>query len=189
MVETINSLLVPVEKFFHGDLYSEGPWNSLHHVCCRLCKTKNPEGKNSHWCKGLCRSCYRRLLISHRLYNDQWLEKNSFYCGNEKNKKTYKQLGKEAIVFKDEDIETLLDRYDWKCAYSKVPLQNHDHKQPNAFQIEYVVSGGQIELVPVSRAINCSKKSLMEATALMRWAKRVGVSYPFNYVSVEQFLD
>ena len=178
------------EKFFHGEFYSEGPWNSTTAVCCSLCKTKNRENKYRHWAKGLCRSCYRRLSVTHRLYNDRWNLVNS---GKDEtgfnNKKYYKQISTEKIIFDATDISTLLDRYGWCCAYSRVPLQGYDYKAKNAFQLEYVLVADGVMLVPVCRAVNCSKKGLNSEEQLERWAYSKGIDYPFPYITVEDYLS
>jgi hypothetical protein len=183
---------VEQEKFFHGPLYSEGRWTTPNYVCCRLCKTKGCEGKNKHWAKGLCRTCYRRLSLTHRLYNDSWA-KNRINLNRQRSrepigKKDYKLVDSVGFQVLDLDIDTLLPRYDWRCAYSGRLLQDYDHKAENAFQAEYIVrESGILELVPVCRLINCSKKSLKDEAALKKWAEKIGVAYPFYYISPEEF--
>lgn len=176
-------------KQFHGPLYSNGPWNSKTESCCLLCKTKNSTSpKLKHWAKGLCRSCYRRLSVNHRLYNDKWndIHSKSVKFRDSARKKEYKYVEPHQFEFSRGDIETVLERYDWKCAYSKMPLQGYDHKLPNAFQIEYCIdSEGNMTLVPVARSINCSKKNLSSKEKLRRWAKERGITYPFTYIPPE----
>jgi len=145
-----------------------------------------------HWAKGLCRSCYRRLSITHRLYNDQWNKKQKEQRRRRSRqpigKKQYKKVDSDIIRFLDKDIDTLLERYDWRCAYSGTPLQGFDYKRGDAFQLEYIIKpDNSIELVPVCRAINCSKKSLQTAKELKEWAEKIGIIYPFSYISVEEF--
>ena len=179
------------EKFFHGEFYTEGPWNSVNYEHCRLCKTKSSEGRFKHWARGLCRSCYRRLSVPHRIYNDRW---NVEHRAERKQrtrkavgKKEYKYISPEAIEFDDKDVETLLDRYDWRCAYSGMPLQGFDYKRGDAFQLEYIIIDGKASLVPVSRSINCSKKSLQNPAELEAWARRIDIPYPFFYISVDEY--
>ena len=142
-----------------------------------------------HWAKGLCRSCYRRLSVTHRLYNDKWNEQNSQPKESRKSigKKEYKYVDPASIEFEGEDIETLLDRYDWRCAYSGIPLQGHDHRRKDAFQLEYVVIGDKLSLVPVCRSVNCSKKSLKDPDQLKNWARKNNLPYPFKFVTVEEY--
>jgi hypothetical protein len=176
------------EKFFHGEFYTEEAWGSTIHVCCKLCKTKCHTGRHKHWAKGLCRSCYRRLSVTHRLYNDKWNKGSKE--GSSAHKKAYKTSNPKDLVFDELDITTLLDRYDWKCAYSRVPLQGYDHRLGNAFQLEYLVTkGGDITLVPVARSINCSKKGLNTQEQLCGWAIERGIDYPFNIITVNGFLE
>jgi len=162
------------EIFFHGDQYSEGPWGNTSQVCCRLCKTKNSEGRYKHWAKGLCRSCYRRLSVTHRLYNDRWGKAHSKTKKPRKTPNSTKRYKKEDpvnLIFDDFDVETLLDRYSWRCAYSGEPLQGYDHRKGNAFQLEYRIDEeNKAFLVPVCRKINCSKKGLTSQEDLRKWA-------------------
>lgn len=174
-------------KTFHGDLFYDGAWNSKKSSCCRLCKTTNPNGKLSHWASGLCRSCYRRLSPTHRLYNDKWNEDNSKSPEPDSNKKqsvkkNYKSTDPDAIKFSDVDIETLLQRYDFKCAYCKTDLQDFDHKKIDAFQIEYKSIDDTFELIPACRGCNCSKKNLTENDKLKRWAYDKGLKFPFEFI-------
>jgi hypothetical protein len=177
------------EKYFHGPLYHDGGWNSTNHICCRLCKTKNPQGKTKHWAKGLCRACYRRLSPTHRLYNDRWNAQHSTVSDRRKSagKKAYKQTDPSAIKFDDADIETVLDRYRWRCAYSGVPLQGFDHRRGDAFQLEYVQVGDSMQLVPVCRSVNCSKKSLTDPNKLKQWAEKNDIPFPFRLITVDEY--
>lgn len=179
------------KRFFHGEFYTEEPWNSTNYEFCRLCKTQASAGRFKHWARGLCRSCYRRLSVPHRLYNDKWNVENRANKRQRARKtvgrKEYKCVSPELIQFSDRDIETLLDRYDWRCAYSGMPLQGFDYKRGDAFQLEYVMLDGKVSLVPVSRSINCSKKSLQTIEELESWAKRIEIPYPFFYISVEEY--
>lgn len=182
------------KQYFHGELYTQNRWSSKHYICCRLCKTQNKEGKNAHWAKGLCRSCYRRLSLAHRLYNDEWNKKQK---ENRKQRsrqavgrKDYKSTNPDQFIVLDKDIDTLLDRYDWRCAYSATPLQGFDYKRGDAFQVEYrIKEDNKIELVPICRAINCSKKSLKTEEELEKWANKIGIAYPFYFISVEEYLS
>ena len=174
------------EKFFHGEFYTEEPWGTTIHQCCKLCKTQNSKGRHKHWAKGLCRSCYRRLSLTHRLYNDRW---NSSEQPKEVNRKEYKKKDPKDIVFEELDISTLLDRYDWKCAYSRVDLQGYNHRLGNAFQLEYLIKNDKITLVPVARSINCSKKGLNSEEQLFRWAKERGLDYPFKFITIDGLLE
>lgn len=180
---------LPGEVYFHGTSYCTGPWNTSQYKCCRLCKTRNPNDKHMHWAKGLCRSCYRRLSLTHRLYNDKW---NHFHLsvGQKRRplgKKQYKNL--HSLEFNDLDIDTLLDRYGWKCAYSKIPLQGYDFKAINAFQLEYKLLDGNLILIPVCRKINCSKKGIEDEELLKKWATKLGINYPINIISPEDYFD
>lgn len=169
-------------KKFHGDTYTETAWDSKSFSRCKLCKTTNVDGKKKHWANGLCRSCYRRLSLTHRLYNDHWTEENSKKSIKQDSvKKSYKYLNPDEIAFDDTDIETLLERYGFKCAYCETELQDFDHTLKNAFQVEYIITDGStIELIPVCRSCNCSKKNLMTPDKLKRWAYERGISYPFD---------
>jgi hypothetical protein len=171
-------------KNFHGSEYTEGDWGCRSAECCQLCKTRNTEGKSHHWANGLCRSCYRRLSPAHRLYNDLWNNKNSSSKIAKKltPKKEYKTLELEEIIFAKEDIQTLLERYDFKCAYCRESLQDYDHTLANAFQIEYKDLNDTLTLIPICRKCNCSKKNLIDELKLRRWARERGISYPFNYI-------
>jgi len=175
-------------KKFHGELYSPGPWNSKNHNHCRLCKTKNTFGKKRHWANGLCRSCYRRLSPNHRLYNDNWNQAHSKKAeSTDSSKKSYKYVDPDGVQFDEKDIETLLERYDFKCAYSKIPLQDYDYKLSTAFQVEYKLQdNGLVMLVPVARFINCSKKNLLTEKELRRWAIEKGIPYPFSYITAAE---
>lgn len=173
-------------KKFHGNLFSEGPWNSRNFDCCSLCKTKNKEGKKRHWAGGLCRSCYRRLSITHRLYNDNWGQKNSknVEFTEAEAKKDYKDIDPSSLKFCPTDISSLLERYDYKCAYCKIDLQDFDHLNLNAFQCEYrVLEDKNIELVPICKSCNCSKKNTSEDFKLRRWAQERKIEFPFKYKS------
>lgn len=170
---------------FHGPLYSDTPWNSKKVACCRLCKTQSCQGKKNHWASGLCRSCYRRLSPNHRIYNDNWNSENSRTVETRKSssKKGYKYKTPKEIKFSDLDVTTLLERYDFKCAYCKVELQEYDHKALNAFQVEYQISEDvNAELIPICRSCNCSKKNMAEEDKLKKWAAERGVDYPFNLI-------
>lgn len=178
------------EEYFHGEYYYTGEWGTSQYTCCRLCKTKNPNGKYTHWARGLCRSCYRRLSIQHRLYNDNWNKFNLLVGGrrNPTGKKEYKQF--ESLKFEDLDIETLLDRYDWRCAYSKIPLQGYNHTLPNAFQLEYHIKEDfTVELVPICRYLNCSKRSIEDKERLEHWAKNHNLIYPFNFINAGYYCN
>jgi hypothetical protein len=130
------------------------------------------------------------LSVTHRLYNDRWnLQRGGKLETGYDNKKSYKQIDSALIIFDPNDVATLLDRYSWCCAYSKVPLQGYNHKLGNAFQLEYQLTSEGIMLVPVSRSVNCSKKGLNTEDALEHWAYLKGVKYPFEYVSVEDYLN
>lgn len=181
MADLINKL-----KKLHGSLFSEGPWCSEEFNCCKLCKTSNTiEDKLRHWARGLCRSCYRRLSVVHRLYNDQYYEEHSHsidFNKKETSKKSYKDSAEE-IKFDPKDIETMLERYDFKCAYCKFDLQVYDHTKLDALQVEYRLNEvNKFELVPVCRSCNCSKKALIDAIKLKRWARERGIKFPFEYI-------
>jgi hypothetical protein len=172
-------------KVFHGTKYSDGDWGCRNADHCRLCKTQNHEISSSkHWANALCRSCYRRLSPAHRMYNDLWNKQqaDSKFAKKLTAKKEYKALELEEIVFSNEDIETLLERYDFKCAYCKDLLQDYDHTLPNAFQVEYKEIKDTLVLIPICRGCNCSKKNLVEELKLRRWARERGITYPFNYI-------
>jgi hypothetical protein len=98
-------------------------------------------------------------------------------------------MSTETLVFDPMDIQTLLERYDWKCAYSNIPLQGYNHRAKNAFQLEYVLTKDGIMLVPVCRAINCSKKGLNTEEDLEKWAYMKGIQYPFPYITVQDYID
>lgn len=108
-----------------------------------------------------------------------------------KETKTYKLVSSgDEIVFSPTDVDTLLDRYNWRCAYSKVRLQGYDHKKINAFQLEYITTkSGEYALVPVSRKVNCSKKHLKTEQEIEQWCKKRGLDYPIKYISVEDYLN
>lgn len=174
-------------KQFHGEEYREGTWDSKSASCCKLCKTKNSEGRHGHWAKGLCRSCYRRLSVTHRLYNDKWNEdkvEGQSDPAPKKGapKKNYKNIDPNDIQFSDKDVSSLLERYNFQCAYCETDLQDFDHKKVNAFQLEYKQDAtGSFELIPACRACNCSKKNLSEPEKLKRWAYEKGLKYPFQF--------
>jgi len=172
-------------KKLHGPKYTELTWNCKTAKCCALCKTQNSEANKAHWAKGLCRSCYRRLSATHRLYNDKWNEtqvdgQEISEKPTEGNKKNYKYIDPVDITFDQKDVETLLPRYDYSCAYCQTELQDFDHKKLNAFQVEYREVGDKFQLVPACRACNCSKKNLADPDKLKRWAYDKGLKYPFN---------
>lgn len=171
-------------KKFHGSEYVETSWNSKISSCCRLCKTQNTNGKSKHWAKGLCRSCYRRLSATHRFYNDSWNKEHARCIDTRKShgKKDYKTQNVE-FNFSEKDIDTLLSRYDYKCAYCKVELQSYDHKYLNAFQVEYKIIEDNPVLVPICRGCNCSKKNINEESKLSRWAQDKGIIYPFVFIN------
>lgn len=176
------------ELFFHGPFYHEGPWNANEYSHCKLCKTQNNEGKYGYWAKGLCRSCYRRLSISHRKYNDYW-NKFNLSVGQRRvslNKKKYKDF--EYLEFNYADIETVLERYNWRCAYSNIPLQGYNHRLPNAFQLEYRMHGDKVELVPICRKYNCSKKGIEDPADLKIWTAKNNLDFPVKYISAEEYL-
>lgn len=169
---------------FHGPNFTEEKWNCRDYDCCALCKTKQNEGKSRHWANGLCRSCYRRLSPAHRLYNDLWAEREAKIKPLKKTpiKKEYKTLELDSILFDTVDIETLLERYYFKCAYCACSLQDYDHTKNNAFQVEYKKIDTGIMLIPVCRSCNCSKKNLTEDLKLRRWAREHNIKYPFQYI-------
>jgi hypothetical protein len=169
-------------KFFHGNDFKDTAWDSKTFSCCKLCKTTNSSGRKKHWANGLCRSCYRRLSITHRLYNDQWNEENHKKTNKpDAERKAYKYLNPETIIFDDTDISTLLERYEFKCAYCESNLQDYDHTLKNAFQIEYLITkDNKLELIPVCRSCNCSKKNLISIEKLKRWAYERGIIFPFQ---------
>jgi hypothetical protein len=176
-------------QLFHGALYSEDSgWNKDHKQCL-LCKTQNKkERRTRHWANGLCRSCYRRLSVNHRLYNDSWVKDNLKTTSTRKQsstKKAYKSL-KDRISFAVEDIASLLERYAFRCAYCKAALQLYDYKKSNAFQIEYLLdTEGQDatpHLVPICRTCNCSKKNITSEDKLKRWAAEHNISYPIKFI-------
>jgi len=180
------------EKFFHGPDYSEGPWGCKTAHCCILCKTKNNKlSRTKHWSKNLCRSCYRRLNIKHRLYNDSY-NKQGEKQTHTSVKKSYKTLDNTSkIKFGRRDLETLLDRYDWKCSYCRVELQGYNHKLSNAFQLEYLVEEDAIEitLLPICRSCNCSKKNIIDTNKLRLWCLSKNISYPIHIITVEDYLN
>lgn len=184
--------MVDKEQFFHGPDYSEGPWGCKTARCCLLCKTKNNKlSRTKHWSKGLCRSCYRRLNIKHRLYNDSYNKKEPGSKPKNK-KKNYKSLDNTSqIKFGRRDLETLLDRYNWKCAYCKTDLQGYNHKLSNAFQLEYLMEEGSIEitLLPICRSCNCSKKNIVDETKLRLWCLSKNISYPVKVITVDDYLN
>lgn len=173
-------------KAFHGPEHSEGPWNSKITSCCKLCKTKSTKGKSRHWAKGLCRSCYRRLSATHRFYNDSWNKENTKSIETRKSsgKKEYKTSGVE-IEFSDKDVLSLLERYNFECAYCKTELQDYSHKEVSAFQIEYKIVDDKATLVPICRGCNCSKKNINEEAKLKRWAEEKGIKYPIQFKDPE----
>jgi hypothetical protein len=172
-------------KKFHGYYYCEGEkWDCRVCSCCKLCKTTSNVGKFAHKSRGLCGSCYKRLSIRHRLYNDSWIAENMKAENPQKVKETKKAYknGLTDLVFFDEDINTLLPRYGFKCAYCEVQLQVYNSKDLDALQIEYKLMDDRIyELVPVCRSCNCSKKNLISEDDLKYWARGRGISYPFRY--------
>ena len=175
------------EIIFHGPDYSIGNWNSKVHNCCQLCKTKNGKlNRTKHWSKSLCRSCYRRLNIKHRLYNDTYNKKQ----GTSLTKKDYKLLDDPSqLKFSQLDVETLLDRYKWSCAYCKIQLQGYDHKRPDAFQLEYLIVNQQPQLIPICRACNCSKKNITTEEKLKEWCESKGYPYPLTIITLDDYLN
>jgi hypothetical protein len=101
----------------------------------------------------------------------------------------YKTLN--AIEFDELDIETLLDRYGWRCAYSRIPLQCHNYKASDAFQLEYRITEGTGSpiLVPVSRKVNCSKKGIEDEDKLKHWAKKLKINYPVKIITVQDYFN
>lgn len=177
-------------KNFHGNLYTPGPWNSVDYDCCRLCKTKNSKHtKTRHWAKGLCRSCYRRLSLTHRLYNDRWAASNSTAeIKKSTNKKEYKTLKPEDIDLPEQEVSTLLERYNFSCAYCFCKLQDHSASKGDAFQLEFILKGEDLVVVPICRGCNCSKKNLTDEIKLRRWAIERGLDYPFTFISADEYL-
>jgi len=178
------------EKFFHGpDYLPDGNWNSKSYICCRLCKTKNSKtNRTKHWSKGLCRSCYRRLNIKHRMYNDSYNNKRP--SEKESIKKEYKSIENlSKLNMNNMEIESLLDRYEWSCAYCHVELQDYNHKLSNAFQLEYLTSPSELSLIPICRTCNCSKKNIVDEHKLKQWCKEKKLDYPVNIVTVEDYLN
>jgi hypothetical protein len=108
---------------------------------------------------------------------------------SDENKKCYKKVNPADIEFSDLDIETLLERYEWKCAYSGTPLQGYEHRASDAFQLEYVEFEGRFYLVPVCRRVNCSKKGLTDPEKLKKWAQINKIPYPFNYITPEEYIN
>lgn len=176
------------KQYFHREHYCHRQWMPCGtHEHCRLCKTQHsaPKSKHKHWAKGLCRGCYRRLSTAHRKYNDFWNKQrsNATKRKSKYRKKRYKYIDPARVQFAWADIDTLLERYDWRCAYSGIRLQGYDHKRPNAFFLEYELRpDGSIELVPVSRSISCSKKNTQQKLKLKKWAKKKNIEYPFSFV-------
>lgn len=183
MTDIINKL-----KIFHGIEYSEGPWDSKDHDHCNLCKTRSVVERHQYWANGLCRSCYRRLSPKHRQYNDEWSDKKS--NRNLKKidtiKKEYKNDDISNIKFSQLDIDTLLERYDFKCAYCRDQLQVHDMKKCTFMHIEYLkVDNGLYELVPICKSCSCSKKNLQNDYDLKMWALERRIQYPFIYKNLK----
>lgn len=169
-------------KNFHGSEYSEGPWSSKEFSCCKLCKTKSNDSLRKHWANGLCRSCYRRLSPKHRQYNDEWSSKTKTRQ-QDSLKKAYKEDNIENVKFSDLDIETLLERYDFKCAYCRDSLQIFEHSKGTFLNIEYIkLESGLYELVPICKSCSCSKKNLQSDYDLKMWAMEYRISYPFKYI-------
>lgn len=169
-------------KEFHGDLYTEEPWDSRNYTCCRLCKTQSKSVTHKHWANGLCRSCYRRLSVQHRKYNDKWIEGNKEEDSKEINNTLKKYKAEESITFSDKDIETVMERYECKCAYCRIDLQIYDTKGDNFLNIEYLPKGDQYEIVPICKICNCSKKNLSTIYDLKKWAERRDIKFPFQYI-------
>ena len=167
-------------RLFHGNLYSEGPWDSHNYPCCRLCKTKNTSPRNKHWARGLCKSCYRRLSLTHKLYIDSWSNSRSKGERRGSGKKIYKDI-KQDLKINDTQVDNLLEKYNFCCAYCNKKLQNYSHIELDAFQIEYLIIEEGLIIVPICRKCNCSKKGLTSETDLQRWARLHGISYPFNF--------
>lgn len=92
------------------------------------------------------------------------------------------------LQFSRVEIETLMDRYNWKCAYCYTDLQGYNHKRPNAFQLEYLTWKNSIILLPICRACNCSKKNITGEENLKEWCNSKGLSYPIKIVTVEDYL-
>jgi hypothetical protein len=190
MVHLLYYIIIMADrKDFYGSVEIEGQWDSRKYKCCRLCKTTSKEGKWSHWSRGLCRSCYRRLSAKHRFYNDVWVDKNLLgYSSKDSHKKEYKSINPTDITFKDEDVESLLERYDYSCAYCKCKLQIHNTDLFNFMHIEYNIVDipASYELVPLCKSCNCSKKNLTTPKELQRWAASKGFTYPFEYIRPKQ---
>ena len=176
------------EQYFHGKDYSNQSWNAKKAQCCALCKTRNSKlSRTKHWSRSLCRSCYRRLNLKHRLYNDSYNTKEKGIIENKKQYKQVEDLSK--FKFPQLDIETLLDRYSWSCAYCKVKLQGHSHTRPDAFQLEYLIVGNKPEIVPICRSCNCSKKNLTSEKDLKKWCESRECKYPIKIITLEDYLN
>ena len=175
-------------KDFHGPTYRQGTWSSKYTDSCFLCKTRNNVGKYRHWSKGLCKSCYKRLSIYNRMYNYTRASNRSkrIYIGQKtKIVKEYKKLDYSDMEFDLLDIVSLLPRYNFKCAYCRKDLQIYDFKRRDAFQIEYLLLGkykNKIQLIPICRECNCSKKNKLNPEQLERWAKERNIEYPFRFI-------
>ena len=121
----------------------------------------------------------------HRLYNDRWNDENSRALTSHKfktSKKGYKSLDPKEISFNQEDVLSLLERYDFKCAYCFTELQTYDHKALNALHVEYRLNiDEEFELVPACKSCNCSKKNITDEIKLKRWAKERGLKYPIIF--------